>query len=643
MPQDNADVLNGAGVNRVLTTWQGVADLRLLSVEDFQRDILAHVPQDGPIDLMEAAFNVPTALVDEELLRDKIIQTIYRLARVTILASVFSQLCPNFTDKPQAAVEALWQTFTNAEGNVVSHTIAVFSSIFLNALRPMVGLDTWPIDVVALYISRLNKDIRAVVEELYPQHSDPHDRNGTSQRTQLAVVIRHSVVAEKRVLNMKSICVSQMGQSFYSPVPVNPVLPSQAEKTLGHYENPDSPSRKRQPVEALKEGQECFGCGEIGKHPWSKCPHRNNPECKARAKLKAAEFRKTQRTQRIAGSREKRLARGEPNLADLSGPAQERLASQLAARGAPAPAPSAAVGTAPHLPGAGRGRGRGTSPFILLMDAMVLNNAVKPNLPVPINSNLPHIRLKLGPADGEHDPIEITAVVDTAASLNTASLPFIKKVAATFPWIVHSIFGHKDYNPITLSGVVAHDGAPVTTALTAAFAFHTPYVTKDGHNATFLVAAGEHVGVNLILGIPFIEATQMLIDFSDRCVECRALDSPPFPMLSKRAVLELPAVAESDVADASSYEPFRGLVATLSDLGSDVATVQAVPEGPSSKKVKFQVDAADQVAAELAARKSPSATDAYIAPALSVLRDETTLDSDWVDGNHDTVGVEEME
>eukprot|EP00956_Cyclotella_meneghiniana_P037710 scaffold143282_cov76-Cyclotella_meneghiniana.AAC.1 len=66
LPQGTQAVTNANGAVRQLTTFLGVADLRTLSKEEFQRDILANVPQVGPMDLVEAPFNVPTAATDEE-------------------------------------------------------------------------------------------------------------------------------------------------------------------------------------------------------------------------------------------------------------------------------------------------------------------------------------------------------------------------------------------------------------------------------------------------------------------------------------------------------------------------------------------------------------------------------------------------
>jgi hypothetical protein len=256
-----------------------------MMVEDWEQDVLFLVPQDGPIDLVEAAFNVATASIDEEVIMDRINKAILKIAKSTILASIFSQTCPNFTNKPQAAVESLWQSFTYAEGNHHHYTIAIFSSMFMAALRPMVDYTVYPIDTVNLYINRLDDDIINVLKELYPRHSEPHDRAGCIQCQQLAEVIRLSDIAETRVNNMKSIVSHHMGQAFTAPV-----LPSQAETTLNRYsapKSPGSPGKRPAQERPLAEDQECFGCGKKGDHPFSKCPLKDDPQAIARAKVQS--------------------------------------------------------------------------------------------------------------------------------------------------------------------------------------------------------------------------------------------------------------------------------------------------------------------------------------------------------------------
>ena len=91
-----------------------------------------------------------------------------------------------------------------------------------------------------------------------------------------------------------------------------------------------------------------------------------------------------------------------------------------------------------------------------------------------------------------------------------------------------------------LSGIVQRGGESITTELTVGFQFHLPYLTKDGDPTSILIATGPHVTVNMIVGLPFIQATRAVIDLSDNVVKLRAFDAPHFPLEYRRATVHVP-------------------------------------------------------------------------------------------------------
>jgi hypothetical protein len=63
------------------------------------------------------------------------------------------------------------------------------------------------------------------------------------------------------------------------------------------------------------------------------------------------------------------------------------------------------------------------------------------------------------------------------------------------------------------------------------------------------IAAGKDVAVNVILGIPFIIAMKMNLDFVDNLATCHALDHPPFPMELRRTSNVVPTDVEANIAE----------------------------------------------------------------------------------------------
>eukprot|EP00956_Cyclotella_meneghiniana_P025130 scaffold51757_cov42-Cyclotella_meneghiniana.AAC.3 len=165
-------------------------------------------------------------------------------------------------------------------------------------------------------------------------------------------------------------------------------------------------------------------------------------------------------------------------------------------------------------------------PVILVAGAQVLAAGNCEPLPVPVQSLLPHIIIDLG-TDADAPPLAMSCVVDTGASLTTGNFFYCSYIAKRFPQTVSKVYTSENYAPISLSGVVQTDGVAVTTKLPVAFEFHMPYLTIDGSPTNLLVACGPQVSVNIILGVHFVSASGMTIDFVDNVADCRKPASWP--------------------------------------------------------------------------------------------------------------------
>jgi hypothetical protein len=144
---------------------------------------------------------------------------------------------------------------------------------------------------------------------------------------------------------------------------------------------------------------------------------------------------------------------------------------------------------------------------------------LKQQMPIPIQSNLPHIILKLGASLDSPNCPKICMAADTCAVLTTGSFHFYAQIAKRFPHCVEKNYTPQDYGAIVLSGIVQKGEAAVMTELEVCFQFHLPYKTKEGDNASFMIATGPHISVNTILGLPFQLPTGAIVDFVDMVVE----------------------------------------------------------------------------------------------------------------------------
>ncbi len=183
---------------------------------------------------------------------------------------------------------------------------------------------------------------------------------------------------------------------------------------------------------------------------------------------------------------------------------------------------------------------------ILVINVSVLSSAShnKSILPAPIVTNFPHIHLQLGTKlDCPKCPL-LRCVVDMAATLMMGHFHFVAAVAKRYPHCVAKTFVPKDYNPIILSGIVQQGGKSVTMELTVGFQFHLPYLANDGLPTSIVIATGPHLTVNTIVGLPFIQATQAIIDLSDKVADLHAIDAPPFPIEYHCVMVHVPVIEE---------------------------------------------------------------------------------------------------
>ena len=509
--------------------------------------ILEPCLRDSPITLSAADFNLADANVDDKTIRKTINAMILKLGFQQICASIFQQLCPGYSNQPHAAIEHIHQSAPGLDGQMVTASVIEYYQRMLNALRPFATERTYAISVCDKFIQGLDQRLVPSFRRLYPLHSTVHNLKGAYQRHQLSIILAAAQSAEDEVKGMQDIARGVLGQGFYANVPADDAvaLNSQAERTLARYGEGANPT-----VDGKVRRKNCFGCG--GNHSWMKdkrinCPRAGDPEVAKRA---AENYKKY--LEKVKEMREKRKRGRVADYKDMNPADQKRIRNAVLAihgQGSVASSVSSSSTIGSFLPG----------PAVFLLQVPDVRTTVlsaatpaKRILPVPIQTCFPHIVLQLGQLLGCSKCPAIRCVVDTAAAINTGNLYYFAAIAKAFPHAVAAVYSAADHNPIILSGIVQQGGSSVTTELTVAFQFHMPYLTREGTNTTFLVACEPNVTVNCILGLPFIQATRMVIDAADNVADMRALETPPFPIDLRRAMCTEPAIGAFADNDASA-------------------------------------------------------------------------------------------
>jgi hypothetical protein len=198
---------NGNYQNYRLTSWLGNADLCAISATNFTRDVLAHTLQDGPIDLLCPDFNLTSAKTDSTIIEAEISSKIIRLATPLVLDSLFNQLCPGYSKEPHAALDHVWQTYDDSNGNKVFSSVYDYYTQILAASRPFIDMETLPVSVCQAFINSLDHRLSAGFHTHFPNYSISQDRSATHQRTVLQEMLQAALRAKNRVQQHQGHCL----------------------------------------------------------------------------------------------------------------------------------------------------------------------------------------------------------------------------------------------------------------------------------------------------------------------------------------------------------------------------------------------------------------------------------------------------
>jgi hypothetical protein len=110
---------NGTNLAYNLTSYLGPDDLHTLNPDTVHATILWPVLQDGPVLLEAPDFNLQNAMTNSIGIAMEVDGKILKLAWHQLCTSIFNELCPGYSNQPQAALEHIKQSYLDTEGNLV--------------------------------------------------------------------------------------------------------------------------------------------------------------------------------------------------------------------------------------------------------------------------------------------------------------------------------------------------------------------------------------------------------------------------------------------------------------------------------------------------------------------------------------------
>jgi hypothetical protein len=240
LPQQTKTMNPGQGNAYNLTTWQGGSNLKAMSNNDVKTYIIDITLQDGPVNLQAAAFGLTSARTDGTDLGLSIDTKIMKLAYKTVCKTMFTKLCPDYSDQTHAALDLIKQVSIDSNGNPVTASIYAYHARLMNAARPFTSERDYPISLCAKFMEGMDPRLVTGFRRNFPQHSIVVMLRADMQRKTLHDMLLAAQRAEDVYTNVQRTAreaIGLGGQSFISSSDTRgaSAFPSQAETTLMKY------------------------------------------------------------------------------------------------------------------------------------------------------------------------------------------------------------------------------------------------------------------------------------------------------------------------------------------------------------------------------------------------------------------------
>jgi hypothetical protein len=189
LPQQSANMTNGAGAAYVLMTYHGPANITMMTAQEVNDDIICLCLQRGPITLSGADFNLQEANIDSATVKDQLISKLLLLRFNAICTSVFTVLCPGYSNQPHAVLDHIHQASLGPDGQMIVISVHGFTQRVINALRPFAACKMLPISICNHIIRNFDCRIIPSFCKLYANHAMPHDPDGAYQRKKVQEIL----------------------------------------------------------------------------------------------------------------------------------------------------------------------------------------------------------------------------------------------------------------------------------------------------------------------------------------------------------------------------------------------------------------------------------------------------------------------
>ena len=180
LPMTSKQVNDTASGAIEVAAFQGKADIRTYSSDDFQDHIINVMGQTGAAKLVAPAFGASMATLDNESKADELHELVVGKCFGYLSQQLFKTVCANLAYRPAQTLDNVKQVHDDANGNKVRIPMNDFFNKILNASATL-SPDNFEVDLVTHAMDSMDPDGKTHLEDQYTGHLGARKRDKVTQ------------------------------------------------------------------------------------------------------------------------------------------------------------------------------------------------------------------------------------------------------------------------------------------------------------------------------------------------------------------------------------------------------------------------------------------------------------------------------
>ena len=204
LPMTSRQINNNLDGVIMVVAYHGQADLRTLSADEFDDQILNTTGQKGASTLVAPDFGADIATLDTETKADELHELVVGSCLGWIQNNIFKTFCPNIAYHPSMTLDIAKQVKEDANGNKIR---ILMNELFIQVINASITLthDNFEVDLVQHVMDNMNPEAKTHLEGTYTGHLGVRARDEITQIGALQALKCHVEQSESQVIGTRKL------------------------------------------------------------------------------------------------------------------------------------------------------------------------------------------------------------------------------------------------------------------------------------------------------------------------------------------------------------------------------------------------------------------------------------------------------